>query len=111
MVFELKPGLVICYDFLWKNEEKDGHTEGRKDRPCLVLAVKEPESAEQYREVLICPITHTPPAQNQTAVEIPYKMAKHLQLDDDRMWIKTQEVNTRVAVPAKTGNLPSLPRC
>ena len=31
--------MVIRYDFLWKEDEKAGHVEGRKDRPCLILGV------------------------------------------------------------------------
>ena len=60
MSFKPEPGLVIRYDFLWKNEEKVGHLEGVKDRPCVIVLVSSLEKA-QPRKVVICPITHSPP--------------------------------------------------
>ena len=111
MSFEPKPGLVIRYDFLWKEEERAGHTEGRKDRPCAIILATSPKE-DGSRDVILCPITHAPPLDGESAVEVPYKMARHLSLDDDRCWIKTRQVNTVVwekdhlpfgVVPAHTG--------
>ena len=48
------------------------------------------------REVLLCPITHSPPVNERSAVEIPARVARHLALDSDRSWIKTDQVNTVV---------------
>ena len=96
MAFDPQPGLVVRYDFLWKEEEKAGQVDGRKDRPCLILAVKKSSQSDQEREVLLCPITHTPSIAAEKAVEVPVAMARHLQLDDDRMWIKTDQLNTVV---------------
>jgi hypothetical protein len=87
-----EPGLVIRYDFLWKDEARTGREEGAKDRPCAVVLATRPKDGR--REVVLCPITHAPPRPGETAVEIPYKVARYLQLDSDRMWIKTHEVNT-----------------
>jgi mRNA-degrading endonuclease toxin of MazEF toxin-antitoxin module len=86
-----EPGLVIRYDFLWKDEARTGREEGTKDRPCAVVLATRPKDGQ--REVVLCPITHTPPRAGETAVEIPYKVARYLKLDSDRMWIKTHEVN------------------
>ena len=85
-----EPGLVIRYDFLWKDEARTGREEG-KDRPCAVVLATRPQNGQ--REVVLCLITHTPPRTGETAVEIPYKVARYLKLDSDRMWIKTHEVN------------------
>lgn len=89
----LKPevGLVIRYDFLWKSEEEAGREDG-KDRPCAIILMSE-KKADNSHTVVVCPITHSPPQQGESAIEIPYKVARHLRLDDDRMWIKTHEVN------------------
>ena len=87
-----KPGLVIRYDFLWKEEERAGRTEGRKDRPCAIVVATRP-NPNGSRTVVLCPITHTPPKDEDSAVEIPVKMARYLSLDNDRMWIKTHQVN------------------
>lgn len=80
------------YDFLWKAEATAGREHGRKDRPCaIILATK--EDLKGNRQVVLCPITHSPPAPTQQAVPIPPKVAAHLGLDPDPSWIKTHEVN------------------
>jgi hypothetical protein len=33
---EPKPGLVICYSYLWSHEAAKGREEGVKDRPCVI---------------------------------------------------------------------------
>lgn len=93
MPFDPKPGLVIRYDFLWKEEEREGYSEGRKDRPCAIIVTTTPKD-DGHRDVILCPITHSPPKIGESAVEIPYKMARHLKLDDEQCWIKTHQVNT-----------------
>jgi hypothetical protein len=89
---EPKAGLVIRYDFLWRREHAVGAEHGSKDRPsAVVMVVRAKEDGR--RRVVVCPITHTPPAGGQSAVEIPTKLARHLGLDDQKMWIKTDAVN------------------
>ena len=101
--FDPVPGLMIRYDFLWKNEHEAGREQGVKDRPCaLVLVTK--SDAEGSRLVVICPITHTPPDDPASAVEIPPKVARHLRLDNQRSWIRTHEVNT---LTWETGRVPA----
>jgi hypothetical protein len=67
-------GLVIRYSYLWKREQQEGREEGLKDRPCAVVLVVTDEDGE--REVLVLPITHTPPANPIDAVEIPTETKK-----------------------------------
>lgn len=63
------PGLVIRYAYLWKREYEAGREEGSKDRPCaIIMAVTDDEGESQ---VLVLPITHTPPYDAADAVEIP----------------------------------------
>ena len=93
MLFEPKPGLVIRFDFLWKEEESAGHTDGRKDRPCAIILATRPKEGGT-RDVILCPITHSPPQKSESAIEIPVKLARHLKLDDERSWIKTHQINT-----------------
>jgi len=90
---EPKPGLVIRYDYLWNSEKKAGREDGYKDRPCSIV-VAAPEKADGSRQVWLCAITHSPPEQGQTAVEIPPKVAQQLGLDQQKSWIKTHEVNS-----------------
>ena len=57
---EPRPGLVIGYAFLWREEAERGIEEGRKDRPCvIVLAVRE---IGLQTHVTVAPITHAAPA-------------------------------------------------
>ena len=43
MYFDPKPGLVIRYDFLWKEEECTGLIDGRKDHPCAIIVATKPK--------------------------------------------------------------------
>jgi len=95
MALEPKPGLVIRYDFLWKDEADRGQEQGNKDRPCAIVLATQPKP-DGSRHVILCPITHSPPSQDQSAVEVPPKVARHLGLDSDRNWIKTDQINTVV---------------
>lgn len=84
-------GLVIRYSYLWKREHQEGREEGMKDRPCAVVLVVTDEDGEQ--EVLVLPVTHTPPANPIDAVEIPTETKRRLGLDGDRSWIVITEAN------------------
>ena len=54
-------GLVIRYDFLWSHERDKGYQEGAKERPCVIVtAIVRKETGDT--EVLVAPITHSPPA-------------------------------------------------
>lgn len=95
MPFRPENGLVIRYDFLWKTEQGRGRVYGVKDRPCAIVLVARPRG-DGSRTVVVCPVTHTPPREPDSAVEIPPRVARHLGLDDRRSWITTLEVNTFV---------------
>jgi hypothetical protein len=87
-----EPGLVISYAYLWHNEREAGREEGRKDRPSvIVLAVERP--ANDTTVVVVLPITHAPPTDLASAVEIPAAVKRHLGLDDGRSWIVVAEGN------------------
>lgn len=84
-------GLVIRYSYLWKREYDAGHEGGSKDRPCaIVLAVTDDEGESQ---VMVLPVTHTPPGEPADAVEIPRPTKQRLGLDGARSWIVITEVN------------------
>lgn len=85
-------GLVISYSYLWRDEAEQGHVEGRKTRPCaIVLAVTPVEGKPPT--VTVAPITHSPPNDPQTTLEIPVRVKQHLRLDDDRSWIVLNDFN------------------
>jgi mRNA-degrading endonuclease toxin of MazEF toxin-antitoxin module len=86
-------GLVIKYDFLWSHERDKGYEEGTKERPCVIVTAITRKDDGQI-EILVAPITHSPPREGTTAIEIPHKVGKHLGLDDDRSYIIASEANS-----------------
>lgn len=88
------PGLVIRYAYLWKREADVGREEGSKDRPCAIVMAVVTQDGEQ--EVLVLPITHSPPANPADAVEIPSQTKARLGLDADRSWVVITEANAFV---------------
>lgn len=88
---EPKPGLVINYAYLWRDEQQRGQDEGSKARPCVILQTGQNKAGEVSVRVL--PITHSPPHESDKAVEVPQATKNRLGLDDGRSWIKTNEMN------------------
>jgi len=85
------PGLVIGYAYLWRDEALRGQEEARKDRPCvIVLFVRNDEGRTV---VTVAPITHTPPAHPDSAIEIPAATKRRLGLDGQRSWIVAADLN------------------
>ena len=86
-------GLVIRYDFLWSHERDKGYQEGAKERPCVIVtSIVRKETGDT--EVLVAPITHSPPQEGTVAIEIPSKVGRHLGLDDERSYIIANEANS-----------------
>lgn len=87
------PGLVIRYSYLWHSEHLAGREEGRKDRPCAIIAAVRPADEAGETRVLVLPVTHSPPAHAALAVEIPARVKERLGLDADRSWVVLSEWN------------------
>ena len=87
-------GLVIRYDYLWRDEAWRGRQEGSKDRPCTIVIARSGDGPDAL--VWLAPITHTPPTDPKAATEIPPGIKAHLGLDDARSWIVTSEINSVV---------------
>jgi hypothetical protein len=85
------PGLVIRYSFLWCEAAARGEEEGVKDRPCAIVLVSEDRGGEKI--VLVLPVTHSPPAEPDLAVEIPIETKRRLGLDHHRSWIVVTDAN------------------
>ena len=82
---------MIGYAYLWRDEAKRGQIEGRKERPAvIVLSVTR---QDERTVVTVAPITHSPPARAELAVEIPPATKRRLGLDDERSWIVTDDLN------------------
>ncbi|MDT8450967.1 MAG: hypothetical protein RQ847_12430 [Wenzhouxiangellaceae bacterium] len=85
---QVRPGDVIQYAYLWGYEDREGHVEGRKDRPCAVMIVH-----ANKHIVGVCPITHTP-SKDGHGVQVPSRTSARLGLDDQApCWIITTEMN------------------
>jgi hypothetical protein len=85
------PGMVVRYSFLWSSEATAGATEGRKDRPCVVVTAVRRAADGRFR-VRVLPMTHRP-TEPRRSIEISAKVKRHLGLDADASWIVLDEVN------------------
>ncbi len=85
-----EPGLVIRYSYLWMREYEEGREEGVKDRPCAIILAT---NGEEKKQVLVVPITHTSPSDDEVAVELPQDVKRLLRLDAERSWVILSESN------------------
>jgi len=104
---EPQVGLVIRYDFLWSHERERGFEGGVKDRPCVIVTAIVRKS-DGSTEVLLAPITHSSPAKETVAIEVPRRVGRSLGLDDERSYIIADETNSVAwddpgIVPAEPG--------
>jgi hypothetical protein len=75
----------------WLREHREGREEGTKDRPCaIILATRYHEGETQ---VLVVPVTHSTPADNTDALELPPNVKRHLGLNAARSWAVLSESN------------------
>ncbi len=86
-----EPGLVIRYSYLWRSEHREGREEGLKDRPCAIVLTA--QDGDGHTQVLVVPVTHTPPATPAEALELPAVVKQHLGLDSERSWVVLNESN------------------
>lgn len=88
MDLSIKPieGSVIHYSFLWSDEYEAGITEGKKDRPSIVILTSE------NGKVLLAPITHRRSVE-MTGLEIPMKLKRQLGLDEEKSWVVASDLN------------------
>src|SRR5436190_20154696 len=84
-------GLVISYAYLWFDEYERGLREGRKDRPRAIVVAR--RIVRGRTVVTVVPVSHSAPADKNTAIEIPADLKRHLGLDSSRSWIVLTEVN------------------
>lgn len=85
------PGLVISYAYLWRDEALRGLEEGRKDRPCVIILSVEESDGRTL--VTVAPVTHSPPAHAESALELPAATKQRLGLDGDRSWVIAADLN------------------
>ncbi|HET7715214.1 MAG TPA: hypothetical protein VFK86_06275 [Bauldia sp.] len=85
-----EPADVIAYAYLWADEAAAGQEEGLKDRPVVVVLAR--RAIGERTELLVAPITHSPPAPSE-GVAVPQSVKRHLGLDDEPSWIIVTELN------------------
>jgi hypothetical protein len=86
-----QPGLVISYSYLWGREHGKGSEDGQKNCSCAIVAARQVISGREV--VTVVPITHTPPADPEDAVEIPAAIKAYLGLDEAPSWAVVIETN------------------
>lgn len=85
-------GQVFDYHYLWKWQNDQGETEGRKKRPSCVTVVT--TSADGTRIVFIAPITSKPPEHGRIALEVPAMEARRAGLESGMsLWVMVDELN------------------
>ena len=85
-------GQIVDHHFLWVDEHSAGQIEGRKPRPCLIIAV-EPRRRGGPRVTLL-PITSQRPRPGTIAIAIPDNVKARAGLDRARpAWIVVDDAN------------------
>ena len=100
------PGLVVRYDYLWSRESAAGRTQGKSRPACLVVAS---DSTIQPRFVVLLPITHSPPRDQDVAIESPPKVRRAIELDEEPAWIVVSEHNIDEWPNAGLSTVPGRP--
>ena len=94
MSLEPKVGWLLSYSYLWADDHGRGAEEGVKTRPCALVAATRRDGDRIV--AIVVPVTHSPPADPETAIEIPAVTKARLGLDALRSWIICTEANVFV---------------
>lgn len=89
---EPHPGLVISYAYLWRRQQAEGREDAVKDRPCAIVMVAQTDPHGR-RDVIVLPVTHSPPRAPNSAIAIPAPTCRRLGLDDRPQWVVLDEAN------------------
>jgi hypothetical protein len=89
---EPQVGQVVDHLFLWADEQAAGQVEGRKSRPCLIIAVEPRKNAAP--RVTVLPITSQAPRAGTNAVSVPADVKVRIGLDQARpAWVIIDDAN------------------
>jgi len=94
MSLEPKVGWLLSYSYLWADDHRRGDEEGVKNRPCALVAATRRDGGRIV--AIVVPVTHSPPGDPETAIEIPAVTKARLGLDGQRSWIICSEANVFV---------------
>jgi hypothetical protein len=87
-----EPGLVVRFNYLWRREQLAGRDNARYARPCAIVLTQR-RDIDGALLVLVAPITHSPPIQEDSAIPLPEGVKASLGLDSQPSWIVVDEVN------------------
>jgi hypothetical protein len=73
--------MIVRYSFLWSREAIAGETDGRKDRPCVIITAIR-RAADGRLRVRVLPITHRPTDESRNT-PIPPRVKRRLGLGGD----------------------------
>jgi hypothetical protein len=91
MTLAPRVGWLLSYSYLWADDHRRGAEEGIKNRPCALVAATRRDGDRIV--AIVTPVTHSPPADPETAIEIPAVTKARLGLDAQRSWIICNEAN------------------
>ena len=95
-------GQIVDHHFLWLDEQAAGQVEGRKARPCLIIAVE--RRKDTAPRVTVLPITSQPPRAGAHAVPIPDDIKSRIGLDRARpAWVVIDDANMFVWPRLRSG--------
>lgn len=86
------PGLVVRYSYLWADDAARGLEEGNKERPAAIVMAVDAPGGDAAR-VYVLPITHSPPADDLEAMQIPAAVCRAARLDAASSWVILSEFN------------------
>src|SRR5215467_15205965 len=95
MSLEPKVGWLLGYSYLWADDHRRGAEEGVKNRPCALVAAMRRDGDRIV--AVVVPVTHSPPSDPETAIEIPAVTKARLGLDAQRSWIVCNGERLRLA--------------
>lgn len=87
------PGLVIGYDFLFREDEKAGLENANRPHPCAIILVVE-DSPNQ--RVSLVAISHSPPSQTDAGhyMKLTPAECRQMGLDSADHWVNLCDINS-----------------
>lgn len=89
---EPQVGQIVDHHFLWTEEQAAGRVEGRKARPCLIIAVEQRKRATP--RVTVLAVTSQSPRAGTTAIAVPDDVKVRIGLARARpAWVVIDDAN------------------
>src|SRR5438552_13010798 len=89
---EPQVGQIVDHYFLWFDEQSAGRVEGRKSRPCLIIAIERRKKAAP--RVTVLPITSQAPRSGTIALAVPEDVKNRIGFSRTRpAWVVIDDAN------------------